>query len=40
MTVAIRRIASFVFNSYYRMLEAYYSVLEKSVGLIAKKDHS
>lgn len=40
MHTAIRRVASFVFNSYYRMLETYYSAIEKSVGLIAQDDKS
>lgn len=40
MTAAIGRLASVLFNSYCRILEVYYGVLEQFSGFIAKNDQS
>ncbi len=37
MPVAIGRVTSAIFNTYYRFLEAYYRALEKLAGLLAEK---
>ncbi len=38
MSTAVGRAASFTTNAYYRILEAYYSMLEKTVVLFLDKD--
>ncbi len=38
MRSAVGRIAAATSNIYYRILESYYGMLEKSVGLFVEKD--
>jgi|GEM_PF-5308219 len=38
MNAAIERIALSVSNGYYRVLEAYYNAIEKSVAFVVKED--
>ncbi len=38
MSTAVGRAASITTNAYYRLLEAYYSMLEKTVDLFLEKD--
>ncbi len=38
MSTAVGRAASITTNAYYRILEAYYSMLEKTVDLFLGKD--
>ncbi len=38
MSTAIERTALTLSNGYYRVLEAYYRAIEKSVGFVLKED--